>query len=658
MSLTFNKEKKVVESKYTQVLNGGEISVAYTLKTEDITKGAKSKSTPYADRVGIFRLQGETFYNEESASELRVEESLGGLKFSCKRKNADLSQWGINLPFNFMSKKSGGGWEKQYLFNSPYASSDNRHIYCYLTSPSGKNLMLVVDSEIDGWKMDYSPYVGGHFFLNLKILANFDKAYKQSETKKELIFYLFEVDSFEKGLEKVAKVKGLPVLTYDKSGGKIGDKISLKAIGDCDYIEIEGEKYPYKNGVSYTLEKEGEITLTPYLGGVKGLNATIYCYKDIDDLYKKSVYAVNMADIAVTDGNLCEHQCWVSALLRYMRKYGKDERLEELVLSELAVIMETDEEKAKERQTIFNKPHGRFPAYNVYKSGRVQEQFFGVTILLDAYEYFKDEKYLDYAIKALDTLMIHYQKADGRIETYTEWSDSYDDYTTVCCPIIPIVDMSNYLKTINPKKSEYYKNCASKMAEYLYKRGLNFPTEGGASDESDTEMEDGSISCTALALLYYCAHINRKEEYIQKAKEILDIHESWVIKTPIAPMYTSSLRWWETNWEGDADGPALCCGHAWTIWRAEADYWYYHLTGEQKYFVKSYNGFMSNFAKIDSHGRSYSCYQPDYITGGGFHDDSSEIEFKLAHGYPKQTDSGLTRYVWIRAFSSILNDLQ
>ena len=39
------------------------------------------------------------------------------------------------------------------------------------------------------------------------------------------------------------------------------------------------------------------------------------------------------------------------------------------------------------------------------------------------------------------------------------------------------------------------------MAEYLYERGLVFPTEGAVSDETETEMEDGSISCTALGLL-------------------------------------------------------------------------------------------------------------------------------------------------------------
>ena len=631
--------------------NGGNVSLSYTLKTDDITKGEKPKSTPYASRMGEF---GENGYHRETDSRLTVSKEFGGVKYTLTTESGALSEFGLNFPFNFMGKKNGGGWQKQYLFNSPYSSLDNRHIYCYLTNPEDQNLMLVVESEADGWKMDYSTYVGGHFFVNLKILANFDKAYRTGSERKELTVYLFEVKNFEEGLEKVVAVKGLPLLTYDKNGGAVGEKITVKAIGECDFIEVDGKRYPYDNGFTYTIEREGEIHLIPYLGGGKGLDASVYGYKTLDDLYKKSVYAVDMADIAVTDGNLCEHQCWVSAMLRYMKKYGGDLKLEKFVLDELAVITETDEKKAVFRQTIFNKPHGRFPAFNVYNSGLVQEQFFGVTILLDAYDYFKDDKYLDYAVKALDTLMTHYQKEDGRIETYTEWSDSFDDYTTVCCPMIPIVDMSNYLKNIDPQKSAYYQNCADKMAAYLFQRGLNFPTEGGVSDETETEMEDGSISCTALALLYYCANVERKEEYIQKAKEILDIHESWVIKTPIAPMYTSSLRWWETNWEGDADGPALCCGHAWTIWRAEADYWYYFLTGDFHYRLKAYNGFTSNFAKIDERGRSYSCYQPDYITGGGFHDDSSEIKFQLVHSYPKQTDSGLTRYVWIRAFDSIL----
>ena len=142
---------------------------------------------------------------------------------------------------------------------------------------------------------------------------------------------------------------------------------------------------------------------------------------------------------------------------------------------------------------------------------------------------------------------------------------------------------------------------------------------------------------------------------VRRAKEILDMHEAWVTHTPIAPAFHSSLRWWETFWEGDANGPSICYGHAWTIWRAEADYWYYTLTGDARYREKAFNGFMSNLSKIDGNGSSYACYMLDYIPGGGFTDDSAQVDFSIRQGFPHQRDSGLSRYVWVRAFESVLN---
>lgn len=79
------------------------------------------------------------------------------------------------------------------------------------------------------------------------------------------------------------------------------------------------------------------------------------------------------------------------------------------------------------------------------------------------------------------------------------------------------------------------------------------------------EYEDGSISCTALSLLYFCMHLEIKEEYLNLAKEILELHNAWRIYTPDARMNGSSFRWWETIWEGDGQGPAISAGHAWTI---------------------------------------------------------------------------------------------
>ena len=192
------------------------------------------------------------------------------------------------------------------------------------------------------------------------------------------------------------------------------------------------------------------------------------------------------------------------------------------------------------------------------------------------------------------------------------------------------------------------------MADFLYHRGMKFPTEGGKSDKAEEEMEDGSISCTALALLYYCRNIEYKEEYVAKAKEILDVHEGWVIKTPRCQMHGSSLRWWETQWEGDADGPAICAGHGWSIWRAEADYLYYALTRDDNYRVKAENGFLTNLSKIRSDGTTYAIYNPDEINGGGFHSNVEETTLKIAERYASYPDCGLSRYVWIRLNDTFL----
>ena len=271
--------------------------------------------------------------------------------------------------------------------------------------------------------------------------------------------------------------------------------------------------------------------------------------------------------------------------------------------------------------------------------------------MLDAYKVFGTKKYLDYAVRAMDSVLKHHLSASGAIETFMEWSKRTEDYTTVCCLIIPVIELAEFLRDKMPEKSEKYYSAARKMAEHVYKRGISFPTETLEQDESEPFIEEGSMSCSALTLLYFCANVEKKDEYIARAKEILDIHDSWVIKAHKAPMFFSSLRWWETKWEGDKDGNALCCGHAWTIWRAEADYWYYVVTGDKIYLEKARNGYMSNLSKIDRKGRSYACYQPDYITGGGFTDDSSEVEFRIVNGFPKQTDSGLSRYVWTRLSS-------
>lgn len=636
--------------------------LCYTLKTDDITKCERlpDYTTPYTDRAGEFVQEKDKWIERTTGAELSVERVKAGIKFSIVCENDELSEWGVDLPFNFMGKKNGGGWENQFLFNSPYITKDRKFKSFYLTKPNGGHLLVAILNDVDGWKMDYSSYVGGHYFYNLKLLANFDRAYGEFSKKNRLEFVVCPVKNYDAALKVLANLYGAPFLYAKKNAGKIGTRISLTAFGKFDKI-LEMSKAGTREITTfsrYNIEQEGEVELVPYYGETKGAGITIYGYTDLISLYKKSMDSVDLEVVAKTDGNLCEHQCWAAAMLRFLIHYKDQlnkteiETYEKKVKSLLDRITETDETKAERRITILNRPYEEYPAYNIFRSRRIQEEFFGITILLDAYKYFKDEKYYEYAVNTMDSLLDNYQKSDGRLETSN--GREKEDYTTVCCAMIPLVDMAKFIINTDIDRAYRYFDSAQCMAEYLAERGLNFPTEGEDTDEAEMEMEDGSISCTALALLYYCKNVERVDEYIAKAKEILDLHENWVIKSPVCQMHGSSLRWWETRWEGDADGPAICCGHAWTIWRAEADWLYYALTGDENYLLKAENGFNSNFSKIQENGDSYSIYNVDDINGGGFME--GKLRFKIANKFADTTDCGLSRYVWIRANDSILKE--
>ena len=655
-----NGEIRDLRAPLDKILNGEPLSVCYTLNTDDITKGQKPSCTPYNDRKDII----ENGYASNTESTLSVQKYKKGLIFELKTPKDDISEYGINLPLNFMGKREGGGWENQFLFNTPYTYEGSDIKYFYLTKPNGKNLVLAILSPSNGWKMDYSPYSWGHYFINLKLLSSFDKAYGQERNENYIKLAVLPVTTFDSCLKALSELYETPFLDYEISGGAVGTEKKLIPYGKPDsLIEIyNGEEATVGFSEWYTVKNEGLTTLIPVKNGKKGAPVSVFGYKSLVDLYKKSMDTVdiNLIDER-TNSNLCEHQSWASAMLRFLIKYKDkltDKEVEEYeakLKSLLDIMTETDVEKATPLRTILNVAHDRFPPYNVYKSCRVQELSGAITILLDAYKYFRDEKYLTYVKGATTCLISYYQKEDGRIEV--EWENgSRDDYSSVCTPIIPMVDVANYLKDIDPEFSELCAKASSKLAEHLYRRGLDFPTEGSKTDLTEEEMEDGSISCTALSLLYYAKNQVYDEKYIKKAKQILDIHESWIIKAPIAPMHRSTLRWWETGWEGDGDGPAICAGHAWSIWRGEADYLYFELTGDREYLIKAQNTFMTNLSKINEKGESYATYNPDMINGGGFHCECSKIDYKIATKFASYKDSGLSRYVWIRINDTFLKD--
>lgn len=119
----------------------------------------------------------------------------------------------------------------------------------------------------------------------------------------------------------------------------------------------------------------------------------------------------------------------------------------------------------------------------------------------------------------------------------------------ICAPVIAIIDLAQELRDVDQDRVKYFSESAARAVRYLMERGLHFPTEGIVRGQNDEEMEEGSISCTTLSLLYYCRYIEYVEEYVIFAEKVLRLHDWWRCYTPDVRLYMSTMRWWETIWE-------------------------------------------------------------------------------------------------------------
>ena len=642
------------------IFNPETLSVTYTPLGEDIRKTRIYETSPYESKkeeLPILKKNGDVYSlsSRDQATVLEVTPLPRGIRLDLSTDRTDFGEFGLNLPFNFMGKKNGGGYARQFQFSSPYRSKDETYKYIELDNVDGNHLFLLFLSPADGWKIDYSPYVGGAYFVNLKALASFDPLYRKGKPfQNKLSLALLAVKDLDEGLAIATKMLGVPAIRYEKSYALDG-KGEVEVIGDADHVLLEGEgilkTLPIVDGKAHYEGVLGKAYLTPIKNGKKGIDASVFGFGDFRELAERCNERILACKGLPTYDNLTEWQGYVPAMLRYMLRYGRRADYDAKIAEFMKVCLAKEEKDAIPDLTIFDKPQNGYPAYHIYRSSRIQEQCSGITLLLDAYRLYGDEIYYEYATRALDTFLEVYQKEDGRIETCH--GGVPEDYTTVTCLIIPVVDMAVFCRKLDPERAKRYQEAAERMARHVYDRGFHFPTEGGDTDEAEERMEDGSISCSALTLLYYCAKIKRDDAYLKKAKEFLDFHEAWVMKSYDANVYRSSLRWWETRWEGDKDGPAICCGHGWTAWRGEADYWYGVLAHDDSHIEKALCSFTTNFAKIDETGKNRANYHMDYITGGGFFYNDA-CRYEVAPRLPKTEDFACSWYPWVRAYETFL----
>lgn len=642
----------------------------YTLKSQDITKEKKPEFTPYNDySVPYTETENGILLNKDFGVSLTAEEADGGIVLEINFTNEDVSACGISLPFSFMGQKNNS-WERQFTASSPYRTADGKHLMFYLVRPDGKNLVCIAENETDGYRINYSDFLCGHYIMGIQLLSQFDRAYgRQTRTEKRVKLHIKAVSDYREALEKASGLWGIPALYYETASGYKNQPFGFSVIGKWDKITVtapSGKKEVLKN-TAFIPDEYGIYTATPYNRNIAGADCSFFIHDGLNGMFRRACLSVKQnRDIIIgknaegkeifkpahltyrgyEDYNLCEHAMWCWADLRYMRAFGICEPIAGDVKNMLDIITGNCD----------------CPIYGctyddnclTHNSSRIQEAYNGVNILLDAYRVFGDKKYLEFAIKVLQRRLKDDLSPEGAI--LRRGSDGATaeiaDYTTVTCMVIPVADMAVLLKEQGDDRFRFFEQCAEKIADFVVKRDLNFPTEGGFNERVNTEVEEGSMSCSALTVLYTARFIKNKKEYLDYAEKILKIHDAFTVFTPHPIMFRSSLRWWETIWEGNSDGPAVCYGHAWSVWRAEAGYWFALLTHNDKRLLDSYNCFMTNLAKEDSGGNMYAIYQYEPISSGALAESGEGVDFSDCSGFPKRPDTTISRYVFARGFET------
>lgn len=642
----------------------------YTLKSQDITKEKKPEFTPYNDySVPYTETENGILLNKDFGVSLTAEETDGGIVLEINFTNEDVSACGISLPFSFMGQKNNS-WERQFTASSPYRTADGKHLMFYLVRPDGKNLVCIAENETDGYRINYSDFLCGHYIMGIQFLSQFDRAYgRQTRAEKRVKLHIKAVSDYREALEKASGLWGIPALYYETASGYKNQPFGFSAIGEWDKLTVtapSGKKEVLEN-TAFIPDEYGIYAATPYNGGIAGTDCSFFIHDRLNDMFRRACLSVKQnRDITIgknaegkeifkpthltyrgyEDYNLCEHAMWCWADLRYMRAFGVCEPIADDVKNMLDIITGNCD------CAIYGCTYD--DNCLTHNSSRIQEAYNGVNILLDAYRVFGDKKYLEFAVKVLQRRLRDDLSPEGAI--LRRGSDGATaeiaDYTTVTCMVIPVADIAVLLKEQGDDRFCFFEQCAEKIADFVVKRDLDFPTEGGFNEQVNTEVEEGSMSCSALTVLYVAQHIKNKKEYLDYAEKILKIHDAFTVFTPHPVMFRSSLRWWETIWEGNSDGPAVCYGHAWSIWRAESEYWFALLTYDDKRLLDSYNCFMTNLAKEDSGGNMYAIYQYEPISSGALAESGESVDFSDCSGFPKKPDTTISRYVFARGFET------
>ncbi len=623
--------------------------------------------------------EGDRYFFRNECTGHQVVYELQDDSFSIRVRGVfpDADQIALDVNPAFIDLRQNDPISAQFTVKSFYASEDRSLCYVYLARCGGNGGILIHSTDrCAAWRLRYgkSPSI-----LGLQMIFRFSREILPEEENGAEINIGVSVsfhDDLAGALKFLAEKEGVPLICAPLFSGMTGTRLAFRVVPADAEVRITDpsggrsmRKFRGGRG-DVQLAEEGFYRLLVRGAGGKTLEAVFHAHSPCFDILER----VRQAWTPYFRSFNAENQCWVQAMTLAHQWLGYDKRMTDCLHDFLMVVGR----QGRENEGVFPYPppsaestrrriekrrpgrehylhDGRYfidapspvgyemdgefhPAGHIYKYHRIQDGFAYVETYLYAAEAFHCDAFYEDAVKIAEAHLKAHQRADGAIMRYG-WRGKID-YTTVIAPLLSLSLLYREMCRRNDSRAGRMKECILKGADYLLRRGMEFPTEGVPVHLRWTE--DGSISCTALSLLAVCRYVENRSAYLKRAEEILRFHDAWHIETFDARSCDTTFRYWETQWENEGEGHSINCGHGWNLWRGTAMFYYAVLTENAEAFRESFNTFQAVLCNFHPDGRVTSCFTPDYLP-------RRPLRKELYHCYPPEAwGQVMPFYIWPR----------
>ncbi|QOD61953.1 hypothetical protein H9I45_05790 [Polaribacter haliotis] len=498
-------------------------------------------------------------------------------------------------------------WEKR-LFPT-LLRAEYTHFWGYFMSPKGKILAIASPDAIASWSHNYSkswgspPYVfEGHRVTSVNLdlinalpLPNRHPQnlwqLKPGETKTFRI-YLDEVKSLEVLSKKIENLTKAPMINLEVTSFEKDEKVKFSILsqqkttvkiynsnGDYFTPTLKSTKnneyfFDFKNP-----NEEGLYLIKATSTNGKVSEASFYVRKPYSWYMKKAMKAVIDYPQKASKSH-CES--WYGFYTSFSGgKYFPDN--ENLKLAN------------KQFDKIYPKIFDSIKNVPLEYGYRIQNTSSMIGILVDRYQLYKNEEDLKRAIQ-LGDFLIASQTPDGAYRAHNK------HYTSV---IYIAKSLMELLEAIEPLKKDInynkiYNKIYASVTLAIDELKLN---KTDIKTEGEQTFEDGMISCSALQLANFALlqkDASKRKQYQNAAVEMLEEHSCLEqLAIPDARMRSSSLRFWEAQYDVLMGNNFFNSPHGWSSWTTYANYYIYLLNGDIKYLERTFNGLDAAMQMVD-----------------------------------------------------------